>query len=469
MLNWPAPDDPQITFDVSLDEVSIEHEPVESPEQAAIAALVHSTAGGIALTCRNEFNSKDLYDEAGSTNSIAFSNAERAKQYLHYANRFLKTDEQKRFLNDLVRDANSIISDVLRHQHDYDEPEDDELPTFETVNADATIRIRTIEKFRRTTAAYMDQLNLPEEIQDEWETAIVRMIAYLGAPEYASLPYVTHNPDCHEIIETLYRTANAVVKPKQDRLKVHIDDSMEKYSVLLRTLIENPIGVNDTHLGIYSPDANEHGMPVGTDVFIIHLFHGIKYIQSAKEPYPHGFPAALAREHIVSIKERIENLSEGDANLHALWQIVHNLEGAISVGIHDLDHSTVEVIVDNFRQGDELPNGIIKHIAKSLSLDNAHATQFLSKWYLAPKNSAPTLQQGKQIMDTALSAGLDTYQLTDLAKHLNQDPASIGITIPPIPKETLEEIDDVETLYVPDTNARYFRQRMKHPNNPDYL
>ena len=266
MLNWPAPDDPQITFDVSLDEVSIEHEPVESPEQAAIAALVHSTAGGIALTCRNEFKSKDLYDEAGSANSIAFSNPERAKQYLHYANRFLKTEEQKRFLNDLVRDANGIISDVLRHQHDYDEPEDDELPTFETVNADATICIRTIEKFRRTTAAYKDQLNLPEEIQDEWETAIVRMIAYLGAPDYASLPYITHNPDCHEIIETLYRIANAVVKPKQDRLKVHIDDSMEKYSVLLRALIENPIGVNDTHLGFYSPDPNEHGMPIGTDV-----------------------------------------------------------------------------------------------------------------------------------------------------------------------------------------------------------
>ena len=469
MLNWPAQDDPQITFGVELDEVSIEHEPVESPEQAAIAALFHATAGGIALTCRNEFKSKDLYDEAGSANSIAFSNAEKAKQYLHYADRFLKTEEQKRFLNDLVRDANGIISDVFRHQRDYDDLDDDELPTIETVNADATIRIRTIDKFRRPTVAYEDHLNLPEEIQDEWETAIVRMIAYMGSPDYASLPYITHNPDCHEMIETLYLIANKVVKPKQDRLKVHIDDSMEKYSVLLPALIENPIGVNDTHLGFYSPDPNEHGMPVGTDIFITHLFHGIKYIQSATEPYPHEFPATLAREHIASIKERIENLSEGDANLHALWQIVHNLEGAIAVGIHDLDHSTVEVIVDNFKRSDELPNGIIRHIAKSLSIDNAHATQFLSKWYLAPQNSAPTTKQAKQIMETALSAGLDKYQLTDLAKHLNQDPASIGITITPIPEDTLEEIDDVEMLYVPSPNARYLRQRMKYPNNPDYL
>ena len=52
-----------------------------------------------------------------------------------------------------------------------------------------------------------------------------------------------------------------------------------------------------------------------------------------------------------SVVFRIQKVctSAADANLHALWQIMHNLEAAIAVGIHDLDHSTVEVVVDNLK------------------------------------------------------------------------------------------------------------------------
>ena len=236
---------------------------------------------------------------------------------------------------------------------------------------------------------------------------------------------------------------------------------MEPFHQVLPSLIDVPLAVNDTHIGMFSPGPDQDTLPDITEIFISYVFHGIKYIQCATDPYPEGFPIDLAKEHVQSFKERINAFDPDQADIPRFWEIVNNLEAAIAIGLHDLSHVSLDVIIDDLLTTNDRPNGFMNHILLALTLGNVHAARFLSKWHLRPSNTAPTPKQARLILDAARRAGLDPHQLHSLAKSVNLVPTDAGITLPSLNPEELETLDDIEILGVPYENAEFLRNAMR--------
>ena len=291
--------------------------------------------------------------------------------------------------------------------------------------------------------------------------AVIRMIAYMGnADDEADLAVVC-NPLCRAAIISLHEAANTVVKDNNHLIRTSVNDGMEPFHQILPSLIDMPLGVNDNHVGMFSPGSDQEHLPDTTEVFLTYISHGIKYVQCATDPYPKGFPPDLAREHVQSIKDRINSFSDDEADIPRFWEIVNNLETAISVGLHDMDHFSLDLIVDGLRDGFDTPDGLMYHAILALALGNVHAARFLSKWYLRPSNTAPTPHQAVCILDAAKDAGLDPHQLHTLAKSINLDPDQAGITLPRLKQESLQNLEDIETLDVPYVNAEFLRNAMR--------
>ena len=245
-------------------------------------------------------------------------------------------------------------------------------------------------------------------------------------------------------------------------LKFHVDDGMEPFDQILPALIDMPIGVNSTHLGMFSPGPEQDQLPDTTEIFVSYIFHGIKYIQCATDPYPQGFPKDLAREHVTSIKERINAFEYHEADIHRFWDIVNNLEAAISVCLHDLNHFYLDVILDDLRAESDVPDGFIHHIVLALALGNIHAARFLSKWYAGPSNTAPTPLQATTILEAAKRTRHGSPPAPHPRHFHQRQPRRDRHHFAHSGPDTLKHLDDIEILGVPSANAEFLRHSMRN-------
>ena len=453
MLSWPKDENTMFTLDSEIDELNIEQYPFEDADEALVGALAHTMAAQNALALRDDAQ-EPMPGYSLATDSIAFWHACQAKQYLDYASR---TDDRRQLppiAADTLQQANQAIEDALQNAAD-------NIPDFLGTDpvakalAGARARLQTVKKLTENLDQY-------HPIKDKiHRRAVIRMIAYMGNTDDEAEPAVIYNPLCQAAIISLHEAANTVVKDNNNLIKTNVKEGMEPFHQILPALIDMPLGVDDTHIGMFSPGPDQDHLPDTTEVFLTYISHGIKYIQCATGPYPKGFPPDLAREHVQSIKERINSFQDDDADIPRFWEIVNNLEAAISVGLYDIEEFSLHPIVDGMRNRFDTPDGIMHHAVLALALGNVHAARFISKWYLRPSSTAPTPHQAVRILDAAKDAGLDPHQLHTLAKAINLDPNRAGITLPQLNQESIQNLEDIETLGVPYVNAEFLRNTMR--------
>ena len=403
MLKWPNADNPTFTLDVEIDDRTIEQYPFETTDEVIVGARAHVMAAQDALNTDDDSlqHSTEYYI---ATAAVAFWHACQAKQCLNYARSHYEEGQIPTIAADLLRQADLLITKALERTAG-DLPDALDIDPVPKALVSARARLNTVQDLT-------EKLHVLHPMEDPHpQRALTRMIAYMGAFDHEVYPAVVYDAHCQEAIIRLHEAANAVVQQNNHLLKLHVDDGMQPFDQILPALIDMPIGVNSTHLGMFSPGPDQDQLPDTTEIFVSYIFHGIKYIQCATDPYPQGFPKDLAREHVTSIKERINAFEYHEADIHRFWDIVNNLEAAISVGLHDLSHFYLDVILDDLRAELDVPDGFIHHIVLALALGNIHAARFLSKWYAGPSNTAPTPLQATTILEAAKRTRMDPHQI----------------------------------------------------------
>ena len=298
------------------------------------------------------------------------------------------------------------------------------------------------------------------------------MAAYLGDPPQGRNPRVRELPDYQAIIEPLVENANEVIFAHELKVKQVVGHQAAEHGADTWGMTDELYGTEGLELDTHTCDerCKEHKAPRhndGYNIFMAYMHNGIRYIQAATEPFPNGFPRPRALHITERIREFLEETDDDIFNddIHeerAYWRILHDLHGAVAVGVHDINPLSIEITHDDIAGGELTERGMMQQILHTIALDNLHAARFLAGATIPTEYLAPDERQVKAIINAAQHADMDAHQMAYLAEALYQDPLTVGVIRPKVDAEIAKPVQE-NLMDLPKTNKRHLALWLMNP------
>ena len=481
-IAWPPETGIAGNIDPAIDEMTIENYPFEGHDQAMVAAQVHIDIAQHAASRTNQ-------PESDNDARIAFVNAVIAKQCVHYAylDDGYNYPEPTGIAASLVATADQLLVNNQRTPAPQTpHPEDQLAQDLDIALAEARAHSATLASIAQFIADLPHDDLLAAELASDHESkdqdpptpeeerhkGLVRMAAYLGDPPHGRDPCIRELPAYQAVLEPLVQNANQIIFAHELKVRQVVGNHAAHHGADTWGMTDELYGTEGLELDTHTCDEKCEGHKAprhndGYNIFMAYMHNGIRYIQAATEPFPHGFPRPRALE----ITERIrEFLEETDDDLfyadiqeeRAYWRILHDLDGAVAVGVHDINPLSIEFTHLDITDGTTTEQGLMQHILHAIALDNLHAARFLAGATMPTKYFVPEEHQVKAVIDAAQNAGMDAHQVDYLAEALYQDPLTVGVIRPKVDAEIAKRVQENHTA-LPEANNRHLALQLMDP------
>ena len=488
-IAWPPETGIKGNIDPVIDDITIENYPFEGFSQAIVAAQVHIDIARHAAS---------RPDQPTSDNDarIAFENAVIAKQCIHYA--YLDaghyypepTDEASALIATadqlLVNNQRAPAPTNRRQEELLDQDLEIALAEARAHSAALETIVQLIEQLPHddllaAEVARQDQSEDtdPPTPEDDRNTGLVRMASYLGDPPKGRTPRIRELPAYQAVIKPLVQNANQVIFAHELTVKQVMGDHAIRHGADAWGMTDELYGTEGIEIDTHECDESCHvSQAPHHNIFMAYMHNGIRYIQAATEPFPEGFPrprALLITERIRAyLQETYEDYIFDDdredndifdddrEDNRAYWRILHDLQGAVSVGVHDIDPLSIEMTHTPIVGGQPIEDGLMQHILHAIALDNLHAARFLIGITMPTRYLVPDERQVKAVIHAAQQAGMDAHQVAYLAEALYQDPLTLGVIQPKTDGKITKRVQQNYTD-LPEANNRHLVLRLMKP------
>ena len=488
-IAWPPETGIEGHIDPAVDELTIEHYPFEGNAQAMVAAEVHIDIARHAASRTNQ-------PESDNDARIAFENAVIAKQCIHYSyiDAAENFPEPTGIAATLVANADQLLVDNQRapapqtHLHDEQLTHDLEIAIAEArAHFTALQTIAQIIKHLPHDDLLLTEISNQDQSEDtdpptpekERNTAMVRMAAYLGDPPRGRDLRIRYLPDYKPFIEPLVQAANEIIFAHELTVKQVVGLHATQHGADVWAMTDELYGTEGIEIDDHTCDercevsqAPRHHD--GHNIFMAYMHNGLRYIQAATEPFPPGFPRARALQITERIRKFLEGMPDEDTldedildsltfnNDRPYWRILHDLHGAVTVGVHDIDPASISYAHEDITGGELIKEGLMQHILHAVALDNLHAARFLAGAEMPTKYFVPDERQVKAVIHAAQHAGMDAHQVAYLAEALYQDPLTVGVIQPKVDQKTTKCVQE-NLMDLPKVNTQHLANRLMQP------
>lgn len=479
-LAWPPDSGMTGRISVTIDEMTVREQPFEGPGQAMVAAEIHIE---VARQAAGPTGKAGSYIGA----HIAFENAVIAKQCIHYSEVAQGRDgyDADEPTTQLIRAADDLISaNTPKEQTRPNHARDLDIRELDLAIAEAEAHAAIVQAIAGRIADVPYDDLLAEEL-DSRETGsdyddpaplspdedriygLVRMAAYLGDPPKGRDTRIRYQDAYQETLEPLIESANRIIFAHELKIKEQIGEHAAQHRVDHWEMTDELHGLDDLYFDCHSCEeycgarsaARHNGKD---DILMAYMHNGVRYIQAATEPFPKGFPRERALEFTETIHE---SLADSDPmlpmNERSFWRILHDLHGAITVGVHDIDPVAVEIVQQDIAGG-KPAKGLRQHVIHALALDNLHAARFLASATIETTRMSPTEQQVKEVIEAAQKSGMDSHQVAYLAEALYRDPPTLGVIRPAASEDIIQEVKE-NLMNLPAANNYHLARQLTNP------
>ena len=184
----------------------------------------------------------------------------------------------------------------------------------------------------------------------------------------------------------------------------------------------------------------------GYVAYVIYIHQGQKHIQAIEDPYPKGFPADQAVEHMEAALEYLEQQEDDYGNAHPAleWcgfrEVIRARMDAAMLDLHDVSREDLLSVIETGKRL-RLPHGARIAMIDAATCWEPSVVELILKGTQHANPKLATKQQASQIVQAARQAGLDDYKLAELAEMLGYQASEIGVTKPTVPDRTLARLE----------------------------
>ena len=411
---------------------------------------------------------------------IAFENAVIAKQCLHYAYNEMEYNGPKMTEEGaaLLKKADRLLADnhrplAARQYFEGKDQQDLELALIEAgahAAALEDITPRTAQMLQDDILrAEVDQSNPTDDEEtltpeEEYNLGLVRMAAYLGDPPRGRDPRVRQTAEYKAVIEPLVNNANRIIFAHELKVKQIVGYHAIRCGADTWAMTDELYGTEGIEIETHDHGAGHHWYSHhyhhdGHNIFIAYMHNGVRYIQAATELFPKGFPRSRALEIVERIREYLKETDEEEpSDERPFWRILHDLHGAVSVGVHDVDPLFIQILHDELADI-QAEKGVFERLLQTMALDNLHAARFLAGAVIPTSTITCTDQQVSAVAEAAAQAGMDANQVAYLVESLYRDPLTAGVLRPMTNHEVIEIIN-LNYKDIPEENQQYLFHQM---------
>ena len=236
---------------------------------------------------------------------------------------------------------------------------------------------------------------------------------------------------CRALLE-IQEITDREIRAYDTRVTVRLSPMLARVPALAQQVADIPLGPNQfAHEYFFNGDDKGTGLTVDIDPLACVAFNhrGVKYVKSATEPYPKGYPFTLAQRHMNSLLADLEEAREEDdvAVPETLFANVRAMESAAELFLHDISAEDIDVLVA-LATGLGVTRVGVLDMLDVLTFHDAEAARLLvGSPGLDPRLA--TVEQATAIIAAAREAGLDPAALRRLANTLGYQPETLGIAV----------------------------------------
>ena len=189
------------------------------------------------------------------------------------------------------------------------------------------------------------------------------------------------------------------------------------------------------------PSADE-----GYVAYVLYIHQGQKYVQAVADPYPKGFPADQAVEHMEAAMEYLEQQESAYDETHPELQwcgfreLIQARMNAAMMELHDVSQDDLLGVIDAAKRL-ELPHGARIALIEAATNWEPTIAQLILKGTGHAASKMATRRQASEIIKAARQAGLDEYKLADIAEYLGYEDTTLGIAKPKVSRRALKQIE----------------------------
>ena len=478
-IAWPPQTGIPGRIEPEIDELSIDRYPFTRHHQAIVAAQVHIDVARHAA-------SQDGQPQSDNHARVAFEQAVLAKQCLHYAYLIIPSDEEsaKDEITSLVAAADQLLVENQRPElPHYRDAEQQNAQDLELALAEAQAHHKALLDIKASIKAIpaedlleqevagvhmQDEHDDPSTPEDERNKGLIRMAAYLGDPPRGRAPEIRALTEYRALLNPLVEHANEVIFTHELTVKQNIGEHASRHGADIWGMTDELYGTEGIFFETHTCEqrCTNHRFPQhhnGHNIFMAYMHNGVRYIQAATEPFPSGLPRSRAlsiTEHMREFLEKTDPFEDFPQDERHYWRILHDLNGAIAVGVHDIDQLSISFTHEDLTKTSLPTEGLMQHILHAIALDNLHAVRFLAGAVIPSKYLTPNEQQVKAVIEAAQAAGMDTHQLAYLAESLYRDPATTGVIHTMPTPEVTDQIKE-NLKYLPEPNRQHLAARLR--------
>ena len=207
---------------------------------------------------------------------------------------------------------------------------------------------------------------------------------------------------------------------------------LERVPALAQQVANIPLRPNQfTHEYFFNGDEKDTGLTAELNplAYVTFNHRGIKYVKSATEPYPKGYPFTLAQRHMNSLLADLEEARDEDdvAVPEMLLADVRAMESAAEMFLHDISPDDIDGLVA-FAAGLGVTRVGVLDMLDVHTFHDEEAARLL----VAPPGLDRTLataEQATAIIAAAREAGLEPAALRRLANTLGHQPETFSIDV----------------------------------------
>ena len=184
----------------------------------------------------------------------------------------------------------------------------------------------------------------------------------------------------------------------------------------------------------------------GCVAYVIYIHRGQKRIQAVEDPYPKGFPADQAVEHMGAALEYLEEQEDDYGNAHPAleWcgfrEVIQARMDAAMLDLHDVSKEDLLSVIEMGKRL-RLPHGARIAMIDAVTCWEPGVVELILRGTEHANPKLANKRQASQIVQAARQAGLDDYKLAELAEMLGYQASEIGVTKPTVPDRTLARLE----------------------------
>ena len=334
------------------------------------------------------------------------------------------------------------------------------------LNADHSTDTTWNEQYRTACIETMEQLAYQPQFEPMDDLEAQRLQA---KPDAYTADKLDAQQNYEHATRQISQLCAAALQDYNDAIPLVTSPAMRWFPILSKSLAEMPISTLGLLPGLHCnetttqhmlpqilgdvlippvPPAPQHDTGPQDEGFIAYvafIYDGAKYIQAIQDPYPKGFPANLVVEHMeASIHHIMECMDSPDEQHPALTScgFLETMEARLTsalLGLHDVTADDLMTLI-NVANKLRLPHGARVAMIDAVSNWDMDLVALILKDtpYAYPK-MASRKQAGK-IVHAARQAGLDHYQLVQLAEMLGHEPRKLGVKTPRLSARTFDAL-----------------------------